>query len=254
MRSPFIFVQARLGSSRLPGKVLMDIAGKPLLRHLVERLGSFTARGQVTIVTSDEPGDDLLAAFCKEEDIACFRGSEQDVLDRYYKAAVAAGVNENDIIVRITADCPLHHKDVVKFALNEFETHNLDYFSNSFAPIYEDGCDTEVFSLHALETAHRKAKLASQREHVTPFIKDSGIFTCGYRKYNPDYTFKLSVDTPEDHAAVENIFNAFGNRSDFTINEVVELIKKQPSLIDANRSSVINAGYAKSLANDKEVK
>lgn len=252
--SVFVLIQARMGSTRLPGKVLKSLAGKPQLLHVTDRLGRYTARGQVTIVTSDQPADDILADFCKEHDLACFRGSENDVLERYYKGAIAAGASADDMIVRITADCPLHHKDVVAFALREFETHQLDYFSNSFAPHYEDGCDTEVFTFGVLEQAHKLASLASQREHVTPFMKDSGRFLCGYKKYNPDYKFKLSVDTIEDHAAVENIFAAFGDRPDFTIDEVVELLMKNPGLIDVNKSSVINAGYAKSLANDKEVK
>lgn len=251
--STFVFIQARMGSTRLPGKVLKQLAGKPQLELLVERLGSYTARGEVTVVTSVQSGDDALAAYCKDNDLAVFRGSEDDVLERYYMAALAAGAQAEDIIVRITADCPLHHKDVVKFAINEFKLHALDYFSNSFAPHYEDGCDTEVFKFSVLEKAHTEAKLSSQREHVTPYIKDSGRFICGYKKYNPAYVFKLSVDTVEDHEVVENVFRAFDGRIDFTVNEVVELLQKRPELMDANKSSVINAGYIKSLQNDREV-
>jgi spore coat polysaccharide biosynthesis protein SpsF (cytidylyltransferase family) len=242
-----------MGSTRLPGKVLKPLAGKPQLEHLIERLGSFTARGEVTVVTSDQPADDAIEDFCRKNDVAVFRGSEPDVLDRYYKAAVNAAAADETIIVRITADCPLHHKEVVAFALAEFEKHSLDYFSNSFAPHYEDGCDTEVFRFAALKKAHEEAKLLSQREHVTPFIKDSGIFICGYKKFNPQYKFKLSVDTAEDHEAVENIFNAFAPETNFTIGSVVELLLKKPGLITANKESVINAGYAKSLQNDKEI-
>jgi spore coat polysaccharide biosynthesis protein SpsF (cytidylyltransferase family) len=248
-----ILIQARMGSTRLPGKVLNTLAGKPQLEHLIERLGSFTARGEVTIVTSDQPADDAIEEFCKSHDLDVFRGSESDVLDRYYKAAMKAGAGNDDIIVRITADCPLHHKDVVKFAIAEFEKHSLDYFSNSFAPFYEDGCDTEVFRFSTLKKAHAEAKLLSQREHVTPYIKDSGLFLCGYKKYHPDYKFKLSVDTPDDHEAVENVFKAFAPETDFSVDRIVELLLKQPGLISANKESVINAGYQKSLQNDKEI-
>lgn len=249
-----IFIQARMGSTRLPGKVLKPIAGKPQLLHLIDRLGSFTARGQVTVLTSNEQADNAIVDFCAENEIEVFRGSEKDVLDRFYQAAVHAQAKDDDTIVRITADCPLHHKDVVKFSIREFMEHRLDYFSNSFAPHYEDGCDTEVFRFAALQKAWHDAKLLSQREHVTPFIKDSGIFLCGFKKYNPDYHFKLSVDTAEDHAAVENIFNAFHPRVDFTIQEVVELLQKNPDIIAVNKNSVINSGYIRSLENDKEMK
>jgi spore coat polysaccharide biosynthesis protein SpsF (cytidylyltransferase family) len=250
----FIFIQARMGSTRLPGKVLKPLAGKSQLQHLVDRLGSFTSNGNVTIVTSDLKADDAIEEFCKQNNINCCRGSESDVLERFYQAAVKLGVKKEDAIIRITADCPLHHEDVVKFSINEFETHSLDYFSNSFAPIYEDGCDTEVFHFSALAKAHSEAKLLSQHEHVTPFIKDAGIFLCGYKKYDAGYQFKLSVDTIEDHAAVDNIFNAFSPRTDFSIHEVVELVQKKPELIVVNKESVINSGYAKSLKNDKEIK
>ena len=248
----FIFIQARMGSTRLPGKVLKPLAGKSQLQHLVDRLGNY--RKDITIVTSGLPADKPIEEFCALNKINCFRGSETDVLDRFYRAALNAGVKENDAIVRLTADCPLHHEDVIKFALEEFEKHNLDYFSNSFSPVYEDGCDTEVFRFRVLAVAQREARLASQHEHVTPFIKDSGIFLCGYKKYDPRFHFKLSVDTIEDHATVDNIFAAFSPRTDFTVHEIVDLLEKNAERILVNKKSVINSGYAKSLENDKEIK
>lgn len=250
----FVFIQARMGSSRLPGKVLKPLAGKPQLQHMIERLGEFSGDGNLVVVTTTEPADDAIVDFCREQEVKCFRGSESDVLDRFYRAAQSFGATPETVIVRVTADCPLHHEEVVRFALEQLERHELDYFSNSFAPLYEDGCDTEAFTFSVLETAWKQAKLESQREHVTPFIKDSGLFLCGYKKFHPDYRFKLSVDTPEDHEAVQNIFKQFKPGYRFTISEMVELIKKQPSLLEANKKSIINEGYARSLANDKEVK
>ncbi|MEO5643111.1 MAG: glycosyltransferase family protein [Bacteroidia bacterium] len=246
-----ILLQARMGSTRLPGKVLKPLAGKPQLQHIVDRLGIFAAN--IIVATSDLPADDAIEIFCINNKLKFFRGSEADVLDRFYNAALTFHAKDDDILVRITADCPLHHEDVIKFALYEFEKHSLDYFSNSYAPHFEDGCDTEVFRFSVLKKAHESAKLLSQREHVTPYIKDSGFFLCGYKKYDPDYHFKLSVDTIEDHAAVEAIFKTFAPRTDFLIHEVVKLVIENPELLAANKDSVINSGYLKSLENDKEV-
>ncbi len=249
----YIFIQARMGSTRLPGKVLKPLAGKSQLKHLVDRLGKYKTEGNITVVTSDLSADDAIENFCKMNSINCFRGSELDVLDRFYRAGLAINALADDCIVRVTADCPLHHEEVITFAVNEFQKLNVDYFSNSFPPDYEDGCDTEVFLFSALEMAHRNAKLVSQREHVTPYIKDSGLFHCAYKKFNADYKYKLSVDTIEDHAAVDNIFNAFAPNTNFTISEVVQLLNSKPELLLVNKNSIINAGYAKSLKNDKEI-
>lgn len=247
-----ILLQARMGSTRLPGKVLKPLAGKLQLQHIIDRLGIFAVN--IIVATSDLPADDAIETFCINNKLKFFRGSENDVLDRFYQAALKFDAKDNDILVRITADCPLHHAEVIQFALNEFEQHSLDYFSNSFAPHFEDGCDTEVFRFSTLKKAHESAKLHSQREHVTPYIKDSGFFLCGYKKYDPDYHFKLSVDTIEDHAAVEAIFKTFAPRTDFLIHEVVKLVTERPELLAVNKDSVINAGYLKSLENDKEAK
>lgn len=249
-----IFIQARMGSTRLPGKVLKPIGGKVQLQHILDRLGSFTRNGEVVVVTTTCDEDKAIVEFCAKQQVACVQGSDWDVLDRFVHAANALQLQDDTIIIRVTADCPLHHEAVIKFAVDEFVTHRLDYFSNSFAPHYEDGCDTEVFRLATLREAAAAAVLLSQREHVTPFIKDAGTYLCGYKKYHRDYKFKLSVDTIEDHAAVDAVFQHLAPQKLFTIDEVVKLVQAHPEIIQHNVGSVINSGYAKSLANDKEVK
>jgi spore coat polysaccharide biosynthesis protein SpsF (cytidylyltransferase family) len=249
-----ILIQARMGSSRLPGKVLRPIGGKVQLQHLIDRLGKFSGSGNVVILTTTESADDAIEKFCSDNEVKCFRGSELDVLDRFYQGAKKFGADDRTPIVRITADCPLHHEDVIQFALDEFLQHELDYFSNSFAPHFEDGCDTEVFSFRVLEQTWKEADLQSQHEHVTPYMKDSGKFLCGYKKYDPRYHFKLSVDTIEDHAAVDNVFRAFAPVTDFSVKQMVDLILKDPSLVKVNEKSVINSGYTKSLNEDKKIR
>ncbi|GAB4139949.1 MAG: glycosyltransferase family protein [Bacteroidia bacterium] len=248
-----IFIQARMGSTRLPGKVLKTIGGKIQLQHLLDRLGAYTQNGQVVVVTTENEEDNAIAEFCSVQNVSCCRGSDWDVLGRFVKAADELHLHEDTVIIRVTADCPLHHEDVISFAIHEFMQHQLDYFSNSYAPHYEDGCDTEVFRLKTLRDAASKATLLSQREHVTPYIKDSGLYLCGYKKYDTDYRFKLSVDTINDHAAVDEVFRRFAPDTNFGIHEVVKLIQSAPEILQLNNESVINAGYAKSLANDKEV-
>lgn len=248
----YIFIQARMGSSRLPEKVLKEIGGNIQLQHLINRLLKSKFECKFIVVTTLEKKDNQIVEFCNLNKINVFRGSENDVLDRFYKCAKNYNLNDDDTIVRVTADCPLHHYLVLDFALENFIEHKLDYFTNSFGPVFEDGCDTEVFKFSVLEKTWKSAKLLSQREHVTPFIKDSGIFLCGYKKYHPDYNYKLSVDTFEDYLAIDGIFKKFVT-ADFSIDQVVDLLKLKPELLNANKDSIINAGYAKSLENDKEI-
>lgn len=242
-----------MGSQRFPGKVLRSIGGKVQLQHLLDRLGKFTRTGRVVIVTTEKEEDNQISDFCAAQEIICCRGSDWDVLSRFVSAADELKLSDDSIIVRITADCPLHHAEVVSFALNEFYQHHLDYFSNSFPPYFEDGCDTEVFKLKTLREASKLSNFHSQREHVTPFIKDSGLYLCGYKKFNPDYKFKLSVDTVNDYAAVDCIFKRLSPEMLFGINQVVSLLKAEPQILQINQESSINEGYAISLKNDKQI-
>ncbi len=241
-----------MGSSRLPGKVLKEIKGHTLLEIQQMRIRPSKLVDQIVIATTTNPEDDAIEKFCAEKAISFSRGSDWDVLDRYYQAAKKFDPTN---VIRLTSDCPLHHHTVVDFVIEEFLKSGKDYFSNSNnePDFLEDGFDVEVFSFSALETAWKGAKLLSEREHVTPYIKQSGKFSCGWKKYNKDYTYKLSVDSENDFKAVESIFNSFDSLTDFGMNDVLDLLKSKPEILELNKESIINSGYHKSIQNDKKI-
>ena len=241
-----------MGSTRLPGKVLREICGAPMLSILLNRLKDAKCIDAIVVATSTDKPDDAIADFCARFGVACYRGSESDVLDRYYKAALPFNP---DHVVRVTADCPLNNAEVVDFVVDAYLESACDYFSNSNQEpdFLEDGFDVEVFSFAALETAWKNARLLSEREHVTPYIKNSGLFKCAWKKFQRDYNYKLSVDSPADFAAVTAIFEYFAPKRHFGMADVLDLLAKKPEIKQLNSESVINAGYAKSLKNDREV-
>ncbi len=249
-----VIIQARLGSSRLPGKVLADIEGKPLLAHLLSRLSVSTQVSGMVVATSDLPGDDDILKFCNTNGYTCFRGSEQDVLDRFYQCAKIYG-GAGSRILRVMADSPLHHGEVLDFVISKFDTFGGDFFSNSNQPpVLEDGADVEMFTFEALETAWKEADLASQREHVAPYIKNCGKFRCGFEKFNQDWKYKLSVDTVEDLEMVKEIFRFMAPETLFTSRQITSLLKNHPEILEINKESKINEGYEKSLKNDFKIK
>jgi len=243
-----------MDSTRFPGKVLTTIGEKTLLELMYSRVSKSQKLDAIIVVTSSEKADDVLEAFCQERGIQCFRGSEWDVLDRFYRA-IQSLEEEPAVIVRMTGDCTLHHGKVVDLCLEKFETREVDYFSNSNnePDFLEDGFDVEVFTFEALKTAWQEAELLSEREHVTPYIKNCGQFSLAWEKCHPDYIYKLSVDTHADYKAVNEIFQRMGNTMDFSIEEVVTLLQENPEILELNQESMVNAGYAKSLANDRVV-
>jgi len=248
-----LIIQARMGSTRLPGKVLMEINGKTILENLIDRVSPARKIDKLLVATTTNTEDDAIAAFCQKKGVACSRGSDWDVLDRFYQAAKPLHPTN---IVRVTSDCPLHHHSVVDFVVGEYEKAGCDYLSNSNhePTVIEDGFDTEVFSFRALEIAWQEAKMLSEREHVTPYIKNSGKFKCGWRRFDARYKYKLSVDSPNDFKVVAKIFDALKAKPGFGMNEVVELLESNPELAAMNKDSVANSGYRTSLDNDKPVK
>lgn len=246
-------IQARIGSTRLPGKVLIDIHGKSLLEHCLTRLSLSKKIDKWIVATTTEASDDVIESACKHLNFDCFRGSEWDVLDRFYQAAISQE-KEPTTIVRICCDNPIHHGEIVDYAIHEYEVLGTDYFSNgNEGPIYsEDGITTEVFSFSALKQAWNESSLLSEREHVTPYIKRSGKFSCAWRKFSSEYRFKLSVDTANDLTLCQHIFHSLGE--DFSIQTLIAFLKTNEGLLKINEDSVFNEGYLKSLKEDKPIK
>ncbi|MFN5620593.1 MAG: cytidylyltransferase domain-containing protein [Flavobacteriales bacterium] len=248
-------IQARMGSTRLPGKVLMQVAGKPILEQLLDRLKPSKKINTIIVATTINAEDNAIEDFCKHYGVACSRGSDWDVLDRFLNAAHQCDAKSGDTIVRICCDNPMQSWKVVDFVIDQFERYKVDYFSNSNQePNYlEDGFDAEVTSYDALRFAAENATLLSEREHVMPFIKNSGNFKLGWRKAHADYQFKLSVDTQDDLNMAQRIFEELKDSPDFAIEEVVDLLRSKPEILAINSNSEINAGYKKSLEQDRKV-
>lgn len=243
-------IQTRMGSTRLPGKVMKEVEGKPLLQHMIERMIRSKFVDKFVVATSVEKDNDIIEKLCKQLGIHCCRGSENDVLDRYYQCAKSFNPIP-EYIVRVTADCPLHDPKVIDFVVQKFLEKKVDYMTNSFEPLYEDGFDVEIFTFSALGEAWKNATKKSEREHVTPYIRNSTSFKIYNEKYCSKYTYKLSVDTQNDFELIKQIFSQLYEPGKiFGLNEVVSLLKANPSLLEINKESVINAGYQKSLLED----
>jgi len=243
-------VQARMGSTRLPGKVLKEFCGRPLLWHVVNRLHRTARLDMIVVATSDEPLDDRVAAFCHQEGIPCFRGNEKDVLDRYYNAAKNFGV---DVVVRVTADCPLIDPVVLDEIIEAYKEERCDYASNTIDRSYPDGLDVEVFSFNALEKAWQEASLASEREHVTPYIwKNRDKFKiCQVTQKKNLSGLRWTVDEPEDLMFVKTIYNHLHKPGQvFLMNEVLSLLDKHPEFMQINQGFMRNEGYIRSLHKD----
>ncbi len=226
--------QARMGSSRLPGKVLREVMGRPLLHYHIERLQRAGSIDELVVATSTDPGDDAIESFCAAAGVACFRGSEQDVLDRFYQCARDIDAN---IILRVTSDCPLIDPAVLDLAIAAFRAGDDDYLRTDPAA-YPRGLDAEVFSHVALETAWAEAKDPEEREHVTPFL---------YR--NPERfgldifaeadaegaEFRLCVDEESDFRLVSAVLEAlYPGNPDFGWRELVAFLRARPDLVAIN--------------------
>lgn len=243
-----------MGSTRLPGKVMMKIGGKTILEHVVTRaVIPSEKKTDWMVITSTNAEDDQIAALCAEKGWPIYRGSDWDVLDRFYQAALTLP-EKPDAVVRVNSDCPLHSYKVVDACLTEFENRGQDFFANSNhePDVLEDGFDTEIFSWNVLEKSWKDASMLSEREHVCPYMKYSGNFDCGFQKMHPEFTYKLSVDSPADLEAVTAIYDALSDTPDFSIEEVVDLLKTRPDLVAINAESTINSGFKKSLENDRK--
>ena len=240
-RDPTIIaiIQARMGSSRLPGKVLQDIAGVPMLLHVAVRARRAQTVGQVVIATTTDPADAPVEAFCRSRGIPCFRGHPQDVLDRYYQAALRFHAST---IVRLTGDCPVIDPREIDRTVAAFFKAQVDFAANRLPPPWKRttpiGMDTEVVTFNALEKAWQEAKTPYAREHVMPYLyEEAGRFKTLLVDHHPDLGhLRLTVDTPEDLALIRQIFAHFEGNDEFSTQEILQLFKQHPELQLINAS------------------
>lgn len=228
-------VQARTGSSRLPGKVLADLEGRPLLARVLERAGRARSLDELVLATTTLAEDDAVALLAGELGVPCFRGSAEDCLDRLYRAATASRAN---VVVRLTGDNPILEGELVDWAVGRFLSAEpaCDYVSTALSGTFPLGLGVEVMAYGALELAWREAKEPAWREHVTPFIyKQPERFRICRLVSEPDYShIRLTVDTPEDLTLVRRVFAHFGHDR-FGWRDAVALLEQHPDWVELNR-------------------
>ncbi|MFN5817049.1 MAG: aminotransferase class III-fold pyridoxal phosphate-dependent enzyme, partial [Pseudanabaena sp.] len=233
-------IQARMGSTRFPNKVMRQILGVPMVELLLHRLAKAKYVDRIVLATSIASNNQALVNHVKGLGYEVYQGSEDDVLDRYYQAACAI---QPEIVVRITGDCPLVDPEIVDLAITTFKQANVDYLSNVSPPSYPDGLDVEVFSFQSLKQAWQSANKPHEREHVTPYLRESGKFQLLGINHSEDQSDKRwTVDEPEDFEVIKNIFEYFAPRKDFSWLEVLKLQQNQPELFAANQRLIRNEG------------
>jgi len=251
---PVAILQARVASTRLPGKVLLPIRGVPMLLREIRRIQQSLLLREVVVATSVQSEDDAINDMCLREKIPCFRGSPTDVLDRYYQTAQ---VHHAELIVRLTGDCPLIDPQVIDETIDYFLRGNFDYVSNALESTFPDGLDTEVLRFSALRSAWEDACLPSEREHVTPFIyKHPKKFRIGVYRHETDLSFhRWTVDEVADFEFVKEVYRILGDcHPNFTMKDVLCLLENHPEIGKLNRGIARNEGYRLSVLAERKNK
>lgn len=229
-------IQTRMGSTRLAGKVLSDIMGKPMVWHVVNRLRHTSKLNDIILAVPDTKENDVLESFAKENNIKYFRGSEENVLSRYYETAKKF---KSDLIVRITSDCPLIDPKVVDLVIEKHLNSGADYTSNVLKRTFPRGLDVEVFDFKTLEMAYKQAKQDFQKEHVTSYIyKHTELFHLNSIENNEDFSYmRWCVDEIKDLELVREIYSRlYKNNKIFLLKDIVNLFEKSPELLEINQN------------------
>lgn len=228
-------IQTRMGSSRLPGKVMVDIEGKTVISHVIERVKQSKRIDEVIIATTTLSQDDIIVDQAEKNGVQWFRGSEDDVLSRYYGAAKERGL---DIIVRITSDCPLIDPFIIDKTIEMYLDNKFEIVTNAGIDLsqrtFPRGLDNEVFSFTALEQAYINAKVKYQREHVTPYIYEH--LKKGHFKNDIDYSaYRWTLDTDDDLELIKTIYGyLYKGRHDFYFQDIIALIQEHPEISKIN--------------------
>lgn len=244
-------LQARVSSTRLPGKVLKPLLGQPMLLRQIERIQRAKKIDQLIVATSQDTSDDPLAQICQKNDISYYRGSLKDVLDRFYKIAVQY---QPEHIVRLTGDCPLIDPEIIDLVIETHCQGDYDYTSNTIEPTYPDGLDVEIFTYETLRTAWEKANTTAQREHVTLYIhRQPKVFRLGCVKNCVDLSdLRWTVDEKMDFMVVEEIYKQlYPANPQFTTADILNFYKQNKKLKMLNQQYKRNEGLTKSLLQDQ---
>jgi len=247
-------VQARMSSSRFPGKVLKPLSGVPVLSHVFNQLSFSRKLDDIVLTTSNDTSDDQLQQWAEENNRNFFRGDLDNVLNRFYETSLKY---KADVIVRITGDCPLIDPSIVDKVILGFFDGDYDYYSNANPPTFPDGLDTEVFSFPTLETAYRKAKLKSEQEHVTPYIRNHPeLFKIGNLVSEVNFEkHRWTLDNQEDYEFLSKIFESLYKPNSFiSWGKVISFLKKNKDLQKINAHIERNEGFYKSLKEDIGIK
>lgn len=252
MRKVIGILQARTDSTRLPHKVLLPILNTPMIIHQLQRVSRSKKLDRLILATSDQESDNTLAKTVKAYGFECFRGNKDDVLARFYTLCKSLDLRKDDLIVRLTGDCPLHDPSIIDELIDFFTGQNVDYAANCIDPVYPDGFDAEIFTFEALEQAFNKAVKPSDREHVTPFIYHSGLFKTKniHKNVKMDH-LRLTVDEEDDFVLISAIFKHFSHNH-FTYEEIIRYLSGHPELVQLNAHIKRNEGYQKSLLEDTQ--
>lgn len=232
-------VQARMGSTRLPGKIMLDVLGKPLLFRQLERISKAQLVDKIVVATSTQKEDDDIVEFCLKYGYTCFRGSLDDLLDRHYQAAVRY---DADIILKIPSDCPLIDHRIIDLVIENYlnNIEKYDFVTNLKPGSWPDGNDVELMPIHTLEQAWIEAKSKTEREHTTPFIINPGN---GFKIKNIvwqtglDYsaTHRWTIDYPEDYQFIRRVYEElYPTNPDFSLEDILNLILIKPDIQDIN--------------------
>ena len=248
MKEVGIIIQARTGSTRLPRKVIAKIEKRPLIWHVINRVKKVKGV-KIILATTIRQEDKILLKIAKDSKILSFAGDADDVLKRYYDCAVLYNC---DPIIRITADCPLIDPNVIQKMLKIFQSHTYDYVTNTLPSSFPDGLDTEIFSFKTLQEAYEKAKMNSEREHVTPYIRKNKK---KFKIFNYINSTDLShnrwvVDQIEDLKLVRKIYAKMRPNLTFGFQDTLKIILKNPKMVHINSGIKRNEGYLRSLKND----
>lgn len=247
-------IQARMGSSRLPGKIMLNVCGKSMLEHLIDRIKNSKKLDKIIVATSTNPEDDEIVNFCSLNNISFFRGSENDVLSRYFETAKFFSVNT---IIRLTADTPILDSNTIDKIIQVYQENNFDFVSNS-SPLprtYPDGYNVEILSFEILEKIHKNAVNPSDREHVTTFItmqpEKFNLYRVDYSKDLSKYRFNL--DYEEDYQLIKCIFENFYEKNpNFLLEDVVNWLNEHPEILKINSHIKPYQNILKSFENDSK--